>query len=451
MQHVETAYMGPSESAAEVENDNSTSEDAPREGQGGGSGSGGPSGNTGAQLQEVPTRVWCRFPGCGKSYASNDGVRKHAKRYHVQWLLSMDANKLPVSDTNPPDGANLDDFDDTKPPPPRKRAKVEPGDQSGLGQLLVPDSHPSYGPAATLAGMATAGVGLGRPPPGPSGHLLSIEGTRNASLFAVGLYPGGFPGGAYPAGGYAGVPSNGCGYAARVPSNDPDLSNPRNPVVPSGPSRTVSGVLERDPDATADEVGVTEQARSSLGFWTHSMPPIKRGPSLLNQIEDEFDLRVADPGANPSMLLPLQQYGQHAQHAHLPQHGEYAQYQQRYAYSGAEGGGGCCCYGSHADAAAGLSALSSAALQHAAAVDLSALPPSYPAPALPARPAYYPGAQPPSILPNPSESALQLDVLDHAERSVDGPALRRDDSMVAHAAQAGRVPERSTVALEEFK
>jgi hypothetical protein len=46
---------------------------------------------------------------------------------------------------------------------------------------------------------------------------------------------------------------------------------------------------------------------------------------------------------------------------------------------------------------------------------------------------------PPRIAPNQSESALYLHVLDHAEPSAAGPALRRDDSVVGRAAQHGRV------------
>lgn len=32
----------------------------------------------------------CRFPGCGKSYASTDGVRKHCRKQHSQWLHDLD-------------------------------------------------------------------------------------------------------------------------------------------------------------------------------------------------------------------------------------------------------------------------------------------------------------------------------------------------------------------------
>ena len=30
----------------------------------------------------------CRFPGCEKTYASRDAVRKHGRINHLQWLRS---------------------------------------------------------------------------------------------------------------------------------------------------------------------------------------------------------------------------------------------------------------------------------------------------------------------------------------------------------------------------
>ncbi|KAG8468480.1 hypothetical protein KFE25_013563 [Diacronema lutheri] len=39
---------------------------------------------------------------CGKPYASNDGVRKHAKRSHPIWIAEMDARNEFVFSTNPP-------------------------------------------------------------------------------------------------------------------------------------------------------------------------------------------------------------------------------------------------------------------------------------------------------------------------------------------------------------
>mmetsp|Transcript_56158 Transcript_56158/g.99258 ORF Transcript_56158/g.99258 Transcript_56158/m.99258 type:complete len:291 (-) Transcript_56158:572-1444(-) len=33
---------------------------------------------------------FCRFPGCNKGYASTDGVRKHCRKHHAEWLADLD-------------------------------------------------------------------------------------------------------------------------------------------------------------------------------------------------------------------------------------------------------------------------------------------------------------------------------------------------------------------------
>jgi len=34
-------------------------------------------------------RFTCRFPSCGKVYASTDGVRRHCRKQHLNWLLAL--------------------------------------------------------------------------------------------------------------------------------------------------------------------------------------------------------------------------------------------------------------------------------------------------------------------------------------------------------------------------
>ena len=36
------------------------------------------------------TAFVCRYPGCGKSYASRDAVRKHCRIHHLQWLRTLE-------------------------------------------------------------------------------------------------------------------------------------------------------------------------------------------------------------------------------------------------------------------------------------------------------------------------------------------------------------------------
>ena len=35
-------------------------------------------------------RYRCGFPGCAKRYVSTDGVRKHARKMHADWLRQVD-------------------------------------------------------------------------------------------------------------------------------------------------------------------------------------------------------------------------------------------------------------------------------------------------------------------------------------------------------------------------
>ena len=260
---------------------------------------------------------------------------------------------------------------------------------------------------------------------------------------------------------------------------------------------------------SGDEPGGEE----GLGFWTHTMPPIKRGPSLLNQIEDEFDGRVADPGSNllaPTALSPLAPLPLHHAPPGAPSHEQQQQYyhqhqqqQQQHAAAaavahtqlpgrcgevrgGAAGSGGCANGGGYgswaprapADAAAGGLGVLTTAAAAAPAVPEGACggaqpsanaedpPPQFHHRAPDGCAGGYGGAGGggccaggivgggvPTIAPNPSEASLFLDVLDHAEPSAAGPALRRDNSIVARAAQTGRVPAGSSVdeAVDEFK
>jgi len=42
----------------------------------------------------MTTRFRCGFPGCRKTYASTDGVRKHARKTHAQWLRDVDERSM---------------------------------------------------------------------------------------------------------------------------------------------------------------------------------------------------------------------------------------------------------------------------------------------------------------------------------------------------------------------
>jgi len=34
----------------------------------------------------------CKYPGCSRQYASTDGVRKHCRKHHTEWLKALDAD-----------------------------------------------------------------------------------------------------------------------------------------------------------------------------------------------------------------------------------------------------------------------------------------------------------------------------------------------------------------------
>lgn len=48
-------------------------------------------------------RIYCAHPSCAKHYASQDGVRKHAKRYHPDWLHALDQDKQRCGTPTPPE------------------------------------------------------------------------------------------------------------------------------------------------------------------------------------------------------------------------------------------------------------------------------------------------------------------------------------------------------------
>jgi len=52
------------------------------------------------------SRFACRFPGCGKHYASTDGVRKHCRRVHLDWLSRLNPGQVEqfAEEVRPQDG-----------------------------------------------------------------------------------------------------------------------------------------------------------------------------------------------------------------------------------------------------------------------------------------------------------------------------------------------------------
>jgi len=89
-------------------------------------------------------RVYCAFPGCPKHYASQDGVRKHAKRYHMAWLAQLDLEKKRCGTPTPPteDGSEPRARDATE--PPLKRRKASPNSDGAAARAAAASgAHPS--------------------------------------------------------------------------------------------------------------------------------------------------------------------------------------------------------------------------------------------------------------------------------------------------------------------
>ena len=42
----------------------------------------------------ITTRFQCKFPDCGRDYASRDAVRKHCRIRHLQWCARLTASQL---------------------------------------------------------------------------------------------------------------------------------------------------------------------------------------------------------------------------------------------------------------------------------------------------------------------------------------------------------------------
>ena len=43
----------------------------------------------GIHKSEATIRFYCRYPRCGKGYASTDAVRKHCRQRHLEWLRRL--------------------------------------------------------------------------------------------------------------------------------------------------------------------------------------------------------------------------------------------------------------------------------------------------------------------------------------------------------------------------
>lgn len=49
-----------------------------------------PQGEVDSHIMKTEHVYCCKFPGCSRSYVSSDGVRKHCRKHHPQWLAQLD-------------------------------------------------------------------------------------------------------------------------------------------------------------------------------------------------------------------------------------------------------------------------------------------------------------------------------------------------------------------------
>lgn len=104
-----------------------------------------------AKPQPLITRYRCGFPGCNKRYASTDGVRKHARKTHLDWLKSVDLS-----------AGSRDRHLESK---PSTYCHKEEGYADDEGFDITDDSSPTLTPiCGGISGMAMGGGSLEVPP-----------------------------------------------------------------------------------------------------------------------------------------------------------------------------------------------------------------------------------------------------------------------------------------------
>mmetsp|Transcript_12224 Transcript_12224/g.41461 ORF Transcript_12224/g.41461 Transcript_12224/m.41461 type:complete len:453 (+) Transcript_12224:70-1428(+) len=294
-------------------------------------------------FDEAPTRVWCRFPGCGKSYASNDGVRKHAKRYHIQWLAAMDAKKEPVSDTVLPPGVDPELVASVPRDGPRSGSTGRGAGPGGRKKRArQPDALPPPPTAkvgsnaslldtvngATLNGLAAPPMSMGGQPllngplggaPGTMGQLpggiglhggpRGVPGLANAAMgpslqsqvtpsmqalanMAVAQQASAAAGMGLGAGGAHPLTLNG-----GMPSMNLAVSAAQGKLPPVGSTAGMANLLGL-PHSCAQSMGnglanCQPGLHTSEPLFTNGVPGLQRNVSLLNPVEAELNSRGA--------------------------------------------------------------------------------------------------------------------------------------------------------------
>lgn len=183
------------------------------------------------------TRVYCLQ--CGQSYVSNDGVRKHSKRYHPLWLASRDELRLPVSGPQPP-APRAD-----RPAAPLGKRTRELEDAPRL-QRPPKLQRPLRVETGGAAAGAASGQDVEHAAPAAAGGPEPSTPSREAEMFPWELHSRNAPW-----------------------------------------TMAAEELLKRPPRSPSDGMVGHDSLREPISFWRTRLPPIKRGASLCGPLPEE--------------------------------------------------------------------------------------------------------------------------------------------------------------------
>jgi len=261
----------------------------------------GGAGTSGAgEREEINAIYTCKFPGCTRQYASTDGVRKHCRKSHAEWLREVDMEKASL-------GCRWaayctrqiieDGGDDPRTTPvgsKRAREIIAEGEAQYKGTFYTSSS------STTAAGGGGGGEGGVRPTSSSTsafGSSTSVNASEEPPRRPIG--PDQAFGGLH---GKALVPPRRESSSENVVPPDmvavpnDSLTTPlpaqESKLTPNAQARQRLGEIA---DCDGMAASVASQSGAPSGFFAWGMPPLKRGLSLA-------DTRDALP---PSVSTPL--------------------------------------------------------------------------------------------------------------------------------------------------
>lgn len=207
---------------------------------------------------------FCRYPGCNKGYASTDGVRKHCRKHHADWLADLDER---MRENNQKHSAAT--YCSTQPAEPaegefaapshvaRKRQRADSGSSSIGG---TPSGTPRLDPTV---------------PRRPEPVEFAIGGEEDAPKLKPVRTP---------------QPTKEDIFALPLGPNDTDFKLPRPAEAPDRPLLKALAALDERPSSSSHRSSLSQ----NFFALSSGMPVPKRGPSLLELQSAEL-ARECDP------------------------------------------------------------------------------------------------------------------------------------------------------------